>query len=72
MRRREFLIVLTARTQQPKRIPRIATEIQARVYDQVIYIPLGQWTIPSVWRKEISGVLDGPATPVFWNVEKTD
>ena len=50
----------------------IATEIQARVYDQVIYIPLGQWTIPSVWRREISGVLDGPATPVFWNVEKTD
>ena len=50
----------------------IATEIQARVYDQVIYIPLGQWTIPSVWRRGISGVLDGPATPVFWNVEKTD
>jgi peptide/nickel transport system substrate-binding protein len=50
----------------------IATEIQARVYDQVIYIPLGQWTIPAVWRKEITGLLDGPATPVFWNVEKTD
>jgi peptide/nickel transport system substrate-binding protein len=50
----------------------IATEIQARVYDQVIYIPLGQWTIPAVWRKEITGVLDGPATPVFWNVEKTE
>jgi peptide/nickel transport system substrate-binding protein len=50
----------------------IATEIQARVYDQVIYIPLGQWTIPSVWRKDISGILDGPATPIFWNVEKAD
>ncbi|WP_154071722.1 ABC transporter substrate-binding protein [Bradyrhizobium lablabi] len=50
----------------------IATEIQARVYDQVIYIPLGQWTIPAVWRKEISGILDGPATPIFWNVEKSD
>jgi peptide/nickel transport system substrate-binding protein len=50
----------------------IATEIQARVYDQVIYIPLGQWTIPAVWRKEITCLLDGPATPVFWNVEKTD
>jgi peptide/nickel transport system substrate-binding protein len=50
----------------------IATEIQARVYDQVIYIPLGQWTISAVWRKGISGMLDGPATPVFWNVEKAD
>jgi peptide/nickel transport system substrate-binding protein len=50
----------------------IATEIQARVYDQVIYIPLGQYTVPSVWRKAISGVLDGPATPVFWSVEKAD
>src|SRR6516225_8341660 len=50
----------------------IATEIQARVYDQVIYIPLGQWTTPAVWRREISGVLDGPATPVFWNVDKSD
>ncbi|MGZ5989872.1 MAG: ABC transporter substrate-binding protein [Rhizomicrobium sp.] len=50
----------------------IATEIQSRVYDQVIYIPLGQYTVPSAWRKEISGLLDGPATPVFWNVEKAD
>jgi peptide/nickel transport system substrate-binding protein len=50
----------------------IATEIQARVYDQVIYIPLGQWTGPSVWRKEIRGLLEGRATPVFWNVEKLD
>ena len=50
----------------------IATQIQARVYDQVIYIPLGQWKGPSVWRKEISGVLDGRAPPVFWNVEKVD
>lgn len=50
----------------------IATEIQARNYDQVIYIPLGQFTQPSVWRKEITGLIVGPATPVFWNVEKKD
>jgi peptide/nickel transport system substrate-binding protein len=50
----------------------IAAEIQARVYDQVIYIPLGQWRGPSAWRKEISGLLEGRATPVFWNVEKAD
>jgi peptide/nickel transport system substrate-binding protein len=51
---------------------KIAAEIQARVYDQVIYIPLGQWRGPSVWSKKISGLLEGRATPVFWNVEKAD
>lgn len=49
---------------------KIAADIQARVFEQVIYLPLGQYTAPSAWRKEISGVVDGPATPVFWNIEK--
>ena len=38
----------------------------------MIYIPLGQFTQPSVWRKSLSGVLDGPATPIFWNIDKTE
>jgi peptide/nickel transport system substrate-binding protein len=50
----------------------IAAEIQKDVYDQVIYIPLGQYTTPSVWRKSLTGVLEGPATPVFWNIEKSE
>ena len=50
---------------------KLAEEIQKRVYDEVIYIPLGQFEQPSVWRKSLKGVLDGPATPVFWNIEKT-
>lgn len=50
---------------------KIATDIQKLAYDQVAYIPLGQYTIPSAWRTSIKGVLDGPATPVFWNVEKS-
>lgn len=50
----------------------IAAEIQARVYDELIYIPLGEWRAPSAWRKGISGVLEGRATPMFWNVEKAD
>jgi peptide/nickel transport system substrate-binding protein len=51
---------------------KIAADIQKQAYDQVIYIPLGQYLIPSVWRKSISGVLDGPATPVFWNIDKSE
>ena len=27
---------------------------------------------PSAWRKSVSGVLDGPATPVFWNMDKSE
>jgi peptide/nickel transport system substrate-binding protein len=51
---------------------KIAADIQQQNYEQVIYIPLGQYLIPSAWRKSVSGVLDGPATPIFWNVEKSE
>lgn len=60
-----------ARSTSPEEQKKLAEEIQKRVYDQVIYIPLGQFEQPSVWRKSLKGVLDGPATPVFWNIEKT-
>jgi peptide/nickel transport system substrate-binding protein len=51
---------------------KIAAAIQKEAYDQVIYIPLGQYTAPSAWRKSLTGVLDGPATPIFWNIEKSE
>ncbi|MHC6156647.1 ABC transporter substrate-binding protein [Bradyrhizobium elkanii] len=51
---------------------KIAAEIQTEAYDQVIYVPLGQYTIPSAWRKSLTGVLDGPATPIFWNIDKSE
>jgi peptide/nickel transport system substrate-binding protein len=61
-----------ARSSSPEEQKKIATEIQQEVYDQVIYIPLGQYYLPSAWRKSLSGVLDGPATPLFWNVDKSE
>jgi peptide/nickel transport system substrate-binding protein len=61
-----------ARSSSPEEQKKIATEIQQEAYDQVTYIPLGQFTIPSAWRKSITGVLDGPATPIFWNVDKSE
>jgi peptide/nickel transport system substrate-binding protein len=51
---------------------KIATEIQKEAYEQVIYIPLGQYTQPTAWRKSLTGVLDGPATPIFWNIDKSE
>jgi peptide/nickel transport system substrate-binding protein len=50
----------------------IAEEIQQEAYDQVIYLPLGQFLTPSAWRKSLTGVLEGPATPVWWNVDKSE
>jgi len=61
-----------SRSSSPEEQKKIAIEIQREVYDQVIYIPLGQYLLTSAWRKSLSGVLDGPATPVFWNVDKSE
>jgi peptide/nickel transport system substrate-binding protein len=61
-----------ARASSPDEQKTIATEIQIEAYDQVIYIPVGQYRVVASWRKSLSGVLDGPATPVFWNVDKSE
>jgi peptide/nickel transport system substrate-binding protein len=61
-----------ARSLSSEEQKKIAADIQKEVYDQVILIPLGQFLQPSAWRKSLIGVLGGPATPVFWNIEKTE
>jgi peptide/nickel transport system substrate-binding protein len=61
-----------ARASTPEEQKKIAADIQQEVYDQVIYIPLGQYLIASAWRKSLTGVLDGPATPIFWNIAKSE
>src|SRR6266567_4244795 len=61
-----------ARSGSPEEQKKIAADIQKEAYDQVIYVPLGQYLAPSAWRKSLSGVLDGPATPIFWNIDKSE
>ena len=61
-----------ARASSPDEQKKIATEIQKLNYERVIYIPLGQYLLPSGWRKSLTGVLDGPATPIFWNIDKSE
>ncbi len=60
------------RATTPEEQKKIAIEIQQEAYDQVLYIPLGQFDQPSAWRKSLNGVLDGPATPIFWNIDKSE
>ncbi len=43
--------------------------IQAAVWDEVPYIPLGQFFQPAAMRTTVSGVLDSPF-PIFWNAKK--
>jgi len=61
-----------ARSLSPEEQKKIAADIQMEVYDQVIYIPLGQYRVANAWRKSLAGVLEGPATPVFWNIDKSE
>jgi peptide/nickel transport system substrate-binding protein len=61
-----------ARALTPEDRKKISVEIQQEAYDTVIYVPLGQWSSPSAWRKSLTGVLEGQAVPVFWNVDKSE
>jgi len=61
-----------AHATSPEEQKKLAIDAQKELYDQVIYVPLGQFLLPSAWRKSLTGVLDGPATPIFWNIEKSE
>jgi peptide/nickel transport system substrate-binding protein len=56
----------TDRTRQKQ----LAEEIQKLAYDEVMYVPFGQWVLPTAYRKTVQGVLQFPA-PLFWNVSVT-
>lgn len=47
----------------------IATEIQVRAYEQVLYLPLSQFTTPSAWRNNLDGVLKSPVM-LLYNIDR--
>ena len=53
----------------PDEQKKIAAEIQTQAYDQVIYFLSGNISRRRL-AESLTGVLDGPATPVFWNIDK--
>ncbi|MEJ0015118.1 MAG: ABC transporter substrate-binding protein [Acetobacteraceae bacterium] len=53
----------------PAEQKRFDQEIQARAFETVPFVPLGQYLPPAGYRSNLSGVLKG-ALPVFWNVSK--
>jgi len=47
----------------------LAQQIQVRAYEQVLYLPLSQFTTPSAWRNNLSDVLKSPVM-LLYNIEK--
>jgi len=48
----------------------IAVKIQARAFETLPYVPTGQWSPVTAYRKNVKGVIIAPAL-FMWNVEKT-
>ncbi len=48
---------------------KLATQIQAAVFNEALFVPLGNYRQSAAWHKRLSGHLKGPL-PVFWNVAK--
>lgn len=49
---------------------RLAREIQLAAFDGVPYIPLGQWSQPTAYRKDLVGVVPS-LNHVFWGVRRS-
>lgn len=47
---------------------RLAAEIQQQAFQELPYIPLGQFFQPTAYRRGLTGVLKGPT--VFWKVRR--
>ncbi|WP_376100748.1 ABC transporter substrate-binding protein (plasmid) [Roseomonas sp. CCTCC AB2023176] len=48
---------------------RLADEVQRRTLEQVNYIPLGQFYVPTAFRSNLTGIIEGPLF-LFWNVRR--
>jgi len=46
----------------------VAEDMQAQAFEDVPYVPLGQWVRPTAYAAALTGMLDGP--PLFWNVRR--
>jgi peptide/nickel transport system substrate-binding protein len=56
-----------SRTRDPAKKKELTDEIQRLAYEEVPYVPWGQWFLPSAYQTYVKGVLSFPA-PIVWNV----
>ena len=43
--------------------------MQLQAFQDVPYIPLGQYAVPTAYQATLTGVLDG--NPKFWNIRRS-
>jgi peptide/nickel transport system substrate-binding protein len=48
---------------------KLAEQMQLQAFQDVPYIPLGQYSMPTAYQANLTGILNG--NPVFWNVRRT-
>lgn len=53
----------------PEEQKKVAIAIQTHNMEQVLYVPIGQYSLPQARRANITDMLPSPV-PVFWNVKK--
>ncbi|MBV9825581.1 MAG: ABC transporter substrate-binding protein [Alphaproteobacteria bacterium] len=53
----------------PAERKKIADDIQQRAFEIVPYLPTGEWTQMTAYRKNVKGIISAPAF-LMWNVEK--
>ena len=46
----------------------LCSKLQLQAFDDVPYIPLGQYFIPTAYQATLTGMLKG--NPVFWNIKR--
>jgi len=57
-----------AREADPGKRKAIAEKVQVLAYDEVPYVPWGQFVVPGAFRKNVQGVLQFGAT-LLWNIK---
>ncbi|MEI6161422.1 MAG: ABC transporter substrate-binding protein [Roseococcus sp.] len=53
----------------PQEAERIAMLLQARAFESVPFVPLGQFIQPTAFRRNVQGIVNAPV-PYFWGVSK--
>jgi ABC-type transport system substrate-binding protein len=54
----------------PQEAERIALLLQARAFESVPFVPLGQFIQPTAFRRNVQGIVNAPV-PYFWGVSKS-
>ena len=58
-----------SRRRTSRRRRRWPSKLQLQAFEDVPYVPLGQYFIPTAYQANLTGMLQG--SPVFWNIRRS-